>query len=229
GWRIAWTPDFGMFPVDPEVKALTERAALAFQDAGAVVEEVTFRLPRTAYDYAKGWCRAICVDTAIELEMDRRRGFDLVKDHRDELPEEFIYWNEQAAGGDLLNYYAFNAVRTELLDAFEDVFEQYDLILSPTTCCLPVLNADDGNTKGPAEIDGVPVEPLIGFAQTFLVNFTGHPAASVPAGFSENGLPVGLQLIGRKFRDEDVLAAARTFEQLRPWRENDQQSEDAHD
>ena len=110
-------------------------------------------------------------------------------------------------------------MRTELLDAQQDVFDRYDLILSPVTVCLPVKNGTDRNTKGPTEVNGVPVEPLIGFCETFLFNFTGNPAASAPAGLSESGLPVGLQIVGKKFRDADVLAAARTFEELQPWRD----------
>ncbi|MBQ3051233.1 MAG: amidase, partial [Clostridia bacterium] len=80
---------------------------------------------------------------------------------------------------------------------------------------MPPLIENDGNTLGPETVNGTPVNRLIGFAETFLANFTGHPAASVPAGLSHGGLPVGLQIVGKKFRDEDVLAAARTFEQLR--------------
>ena len=91
--------------------------------------------------------------------------------------------------------------------------------MSPTTACLPVPNAADGNTAGPRSIAGVETEPLIGFCETFFANFTGHPAASVPAGLSQSGLPVGMQLIGRRFADGDVLAAAAAFERLRPWRE----------
>lgn len=219
GWRIAFTPDFGVFPVEPEVKAVVERAAHRLEEAGAIVEPVAFSLPRTANEYAEIWNRGICVDTAIELELDRRAGFDLIRDHRDELPEEFIYWNEQVANGGILDYYEFNKARTELLDAQQSVFDRYDIILSPTTACLPVRNAADGDTKGPSEIGGVPVDPLIGFCETFFENMTGNPAASVPAGLSESGLPVGLQIIGKKFRDGDVLAVAKTMEDTSPWRD----------
>ncbi len=218
GWRIAYTPDFGVFPVEPEVERRVEQAALRFREAGAQVEPVTFRIGHSATELAELWCRSICVDTAIELELQRRRGFDLIGDHREELPEEFIYWNEQTAKGGILDYYRFNCIRTELLDAFEDVFSRYDLILSPTTVCLSVKNSGDGNTKGPAFVNGVPSEPLIGFCETFFANFTGHPAASVPAGLSESGLPIGMQLIGRRFRDGDVLAASAAFEEIQPWR-----------
>ncbi len=82
GWRIAYTPDFGMFPVDPEVAAVVENAAMVLKEAGAIVEPVDIRLPRPLEEYTTIWLRSICVDTAIELELDRRNGFDLVKDPR---------------------------------------------------------------------------------------------------------------------------------------------------
>ncbi len=219
GWRIAFTPDFGIFPVEPEVLELVERASNRFKEAGAIVEPVDFHLPRTADEYADIWCRSISVDSTIEIELDKQNGFDLIGDHREELPEEFIYYKEQVAKGGVLDYYKFNCARTELLDAHEDIFEHYDLIISPTACCMPPRNAEDGNTLGPELVNGTPVNRLIGFAETFLANFTGHPAASVPAGFLPNGLPVGMQIVGRKFRDEDVFTAARTFEKLQPWRQ----------
>ncbi len=219
GWRIAFTKDFGNFPVDPEVAETVARAAKRLEDAGAIVEEVDIRFPRPIQEYADLWCRAICVDTAIGLELDRRRGFDLVKDHREELPEEFIYWNELVAKGGIMNYYDFNCLRTEILDVHETLFQTYDILLSPTTACLPVKNTDDRNTLGPETIGGVPVNRLIGYCETFFENFTGNPAASVPAGMSKDGLPIGMQIVGRKFRDEDVLTVAKTFEDIQPWRD----------
>ena len=218
GWRIGYTADFGVFPVDPEVAQLTEQASLRLRDAGAAVEPVSFSLRRSARELAEMWCRSISIDTSIELELSRRKGLDLIKDHREELPEEFILWNERAMASTPMDYYEFNLIRTELLDALETAFEHFDLLLSPVTVCLPVLNVPDRNTLGPNEVNGVPTEPLIGFCETFFSNFTGNPAASVPAGLSRNGLPVGLQIIGRRFRDGDVLAAARAFEELSPWR-----------
>ena len=220
GWRVAYTPDFDVFPVEPEVARIVERAARRFEEAGAVVEPVRFHLSRGAFELSEAWCRSICVDTAIELERDRRNGFDLIRDHREDLPAEFIAWNETVARSGLTDYDEIHLIRTELLDAMEDVFAEYDLLLSPVTACLPVKNAADRNTLGPRSIGGVPVEPLLGWCETFLVNFTGHPAASVPAGLSADGLPVGMQLIGKKYRDADVLAAAKTFEEIQPWRGN---------
>ena len=87
---------------------------------------------------------------------------------------------------------------------------------SATAAALPVPNATDGNTVGPSEIEGVEVDPLIGWCLTYFANFTGHPAASIPAGTAD-GLPVGMQIMGRSGADTDVLAASATFERLRPW------------
>ena len=69
---------------------------------------------------------------------------------------------------------------------------------------------------GPSEINGEAVDPLIGWCLTYPLNFTGHPAASIPAGLVD-GLPVGMQIIGRRYADADVLAASAAFERLRPW------------
>ncbi len=217
GRRIAYTPDFGIFPVDPEIASIVEKAAYSLLEAGALVEQVPFHFNHTSNEYAELWCRSISIDTSIDLELWKKEGLDLLKDHADELPEEFIYWNKKAFESTVLDYRYFNDLRTEMLDAFEDVFQNYDLILSPVTICAPVKNASDGNTKGPVFVNGSRVEQLIGFCETFFANFTGNPAASVPAGFTKNGLPVGMQIIGKKFRDEDVFALSYTYEQLRPW------------
>ena len=67
------------------------------------------------------------------------------------------------------------------------------------------------------EVNGEAVNPLIGWCLTYLINYTGHPAASIPAGLDTQGLPVGLQLVGRRFADDTVLAASAAFERVRPW------------
>lgn len=113
--------------------------------------------------------------------------------------------------------YKFNLARTDILDNFEDIFENYDIIVSPVLCCLPVKNKADRNTKGPEIINGKPVNDLIGWCETFLVNFVGNPAASVPAGLSKSGLPIGMQIIGKRHHDEDVLKAARMIEKISLW------------
>jgi amidase/aspartyl-tRNA(Asn)/glutamyl-tRNA(Gln) amidotransferase subunit A len=110
-------------------------------------------------------------------------------------------------------------IRTEIYDAIQGVLNTHELLVTPTLACMPVDNATDGNTKGPTSVNGEEVDPLIGWCLTYLTNFSGHPSASVPAGLSGN-LPVGMQLIGRRYADTDVLAGAAAFERLRPWKDH---------
>ena len=130
-----------------------------------------------------------------------------------------LEWVEKANRLSGLDFYRNQAIRTEIYNAFQGVLNNFDLLVTPTTASPPVDNANDGNTVGPSSINGVEIDPLLGWAMTFFVNFTGHPAASVPAGLS-NGLPIGMQIIGRRNADSDVLAASAAFERLRPWQEN---------
>ncbi len=103
-------------------------------------------------------------------------------------------------------------MRTEVFDALRSVLDRYDFLVSPTLACLAVDNATDGNTLGPAEIEGEKINRLIGWCMTYLINFIGYPAATVPAGLADNGLPVGMQIVGRRYADADVIAASADFE-----------------
>ena len=216
-WKIAFTYDFDLFPVEEEIKTIVKNAALKLELAGAKVEEVHFNFKHTSNEFAELWCRSISIDTSIDMELWKRDGFDILKDHRDELPEEFIYWNDVAFNSSVMDYRMFNEMRTEILDSQQDIFDKYDIIIAPVTICSPVKNLDDNNTQGPSIVNGKEVEPLIGFCETFFENFTGNPAASIPCGLDSKGLPVGMQIIGKKFRDEDVFAVAHKFEQIMPW------------
>jgi len=111
-------------------------------------------------------------------------------------------------------------MRSEIYDAVQGILGRYDLLVTPTVVCPAVNNADDGNTLGPTSIDGEQIDPLIGWALTYFVNFSGNPAASIPAGFVHDHLPVSMQIIGRRYADSDVLTASAVFERLRPWHQS---------
>lgn len=215
GMKIAYTSDFGMFNHTAPMEQVTRSAAHVFEKLGATVDyDIDFTFTHTANSYADMWCEAICVDTCTDLYMQTLEKYDTHKytDDMEGLPATIDYWHEAVAKSDVYGYRAFNIMRTEIYDQLEKALDKYDLILSPVTTCPPVKNAKEkGQTFGPAYVNGVPSNTIIGFCETFLTNFTGHPSASVPAGFI-GGLPVGLQIIGNRWHDSDVFKAAYNYE-----------------
>jgi amidase/aspartyl-tRNA(Asn)/glutamyl-tRNA(Gln) amidotransferase subunit A len=220
GLRIAYSPNFDVFPVDSRVEHVVRKALMAFEEAGAIVEEVKFGITRSQQELSDLWSRLYMLLNLHAFADMKRTGMDLLGDHRKDFPQEFLFWVEEAKRMSALDYYQDQQVRTEIYHAIQGVMNTYDILITPTLACLPVDNATDGNTVGPSEINGEKVDPLIGWCMTYFLNFTGHPAASIPAGFSEDGLPIGMQIIGRRYGDADVLAASAAFERLRPWQDS---------
>jgi len=219
GWKIAYSPNLDVFPVDPGIADVVAKAARTFEQAGAHVEEIKIGLKRPQKELSDLWCRLITPIMLQSLEGFRDFGIDILKEHRDDLPPELLYWVDQGYKMSALDFFRDQAFRSEVYDVFQAVFDRYHLLLTPTVACPPVDNVGGGNTKGPDEINGEAVDPLIGWCLTYPVNLTGHPAASIPAGMTPDNLPVGMQIIGRRYADADVLAASAAFERLRPWRD----------
>jgi len=163
------------------------------------------------------WSQILGAFNAGLLDGLRQQGLDYFDEHRDEMPEEILYWVERALKLSPLDMYRDQSARTTVYNGIQGLLNEYNLIVTPTMACPPVKNSNDRNTLGPDTINGVPVNRLIGYCMTFFMNYTGHPAATVPAGLDANGLPVGLQIIGNRYADMDVLAASAVFERVRPW------------
>lgn len=219
--NIGFTLDFDLYPeVDANVKRVVTDAVDQISSSGLSgvdVSEIRFSWKHSLDEILKCWAWSISLDTALDLEQWRSEGVDLLKDYREELPEEWIYYNQVAASADIHFMRNFNEIRTDILDNFENVFENYDIIVSPTAVCLPMKLSDGGRCK---EVNGVLMNPetnFISFGETPLVNFVGYPAASIPAGLTKEGLPVGMQAIAPMFHDEDILVLARLVECIHPW------------
>jgi len=219
GWKIAYSPNFDVFPVDERVADVMRQAVKAFEEAGAHVEEVRVGIQRSQRELSDLWCRLIMPLNLAAFETFKQQGLDLLTDHRQDFPPQYLDWLDKSRQMSALDLWHDQERRTEVYDAIQNTLGRYDLLITPTLACLPVENASDGNTMGPTQINGEPVDPLIGWCLTYFINFSGHPAASIPAGLAEGRLPVGMQIIGRRYADADVLAASATFERLRPWHE----------
>jgi amidase/aspartyl-tRNA(Asn)/glutamyl-tRNA(Gln) amidotransferase subunit A len=217
GKRIAYTRNFGVFPMDPRITAVTDKAVLAFAEAGAHVEDVEITINRSHWELSELWCRFVAPKQVAALEGFKREGIDILRDHHDDMPPEFWYWDEIGRKLTVTQFIDDQGVRSEVVDALRTVLDSFDFLISPTLAALPVDNAADGNTLGPAEVNGEKINRLIGWCMTYLINFTGNPAATVPAGFADNGMPVGMQIVGKRYDDAGVIAASAAFERVRPW------------
>ena len=201
GMRLGWSPDFGYAIVDPEVFDTCEHAALAFQGMGSSVEQVDLALDHP-YDTFM---------TIFAANVSVAYGSLLSK--RDELTDYTVKWLEDGAAVTGPEYGAALGQIDIAKAKFDDAFEQYDLLLSPT---MPMTAFPVGDP--PSKIAGQDIDPFWGYVQfTAIINATGFTAATVPCGFSADGLPIGLHIIGRHGDEASVIAASAAFEEARPW------------
>jgi Asp-tRNA(Asn)/Glu-tRNA(Gln) amidotransferase A subunit family amidase len=217
GVKIGYTPDMGGFPVEPEVASIVEDALKIFKTAGAIVEEVKVHLPASPLELSHLWVRLMALlytDTFVGF---KSMGYDLLESHGDSLTPNFRERLLEVNSRSALATLDDQRMRTRVYDAIIDAFDNYDFLISPTLAMSPVKNVSHGLTTVPKEINGVEIEPTIGWCLTFPINFTGHPAASIPCGFTSGNLPVGMQIIGKRHADGDVLALSKAFEALAPW------------
>ena len=218
-YKIGYTFNFGgLFPFpDVEISETFARTIDILQNAGNKTSVAEFKFKYSRTEIEEAWLRGISIDSSIDNALAKRNGFDLIGQHADELPEEFVYWDNIAISSTMMDYRKFHEIRTDILDTHLDAFDDNDIIIAPVCGCLPAKNTADNNTKGPNTISGESIDPLIGFAYTYLENMIGFPAASIPIGLSVNNLPIGLQIIGKRYEDDKVFAIARKIEKLISW------------
>lgn len=206
GLRIAYSADLGYLTVDPEVAAIVGDAAKRFEELGAVVEAAdpglgdsfaAYKVMNAAYQVPKirGRTEAQVAMMDPTLVANARRG-------------------EALSAFDLLEA---GKVRADMAYKMAEFHRRYDLLITPT---LPVPAFDVARNNPPLLDEACGAEDrLYCLFNHFLyqVNYTHQPAASLPCGFTGDGLPVGLQIIGPRLSDHRVLAASRAFESLHPF------------
>ena len=203
GLRVAWSPDLGYALIDPEVREIVTKAAERFGELGCHVEEAHPSLEDP-------WESIVHVIWASAFAGLHLHDLDAVRDQIDPGLVRVIEQGLQLSGAEVAIAYA---QRNDYYHTWRQFMERYDLVLTPT---LPVTAFPAGDDH-PGQIDGQPTTYLSWTAFTYPFNITGQPAASVPCGFDHNGLPIGLQIVGRWRDDVTVLRASAAFEALAPW------------
>jgi amidase len=200
GLRVAWAPDLGgRVPVDPAITAVLEGTVRVVQELGAEVEEDCPDL--TDADEVFRVLRAWIFEASFG---------DLVRRAPDKV-KQTIRWNTELGtaltGADVARA---EMAHTRLHEQVVAFFDRYDVLLAPTTQVLPF----PVEVEYPTEVAGVPQDDYLGWMRACtLVTPTGCPALSMPGGFTPDGLPVGLQVIGPPRADRRVLEIGHAIEQ----------------
>jgi aspartyl-tRNA(Asn)/glutamyl-tRNA(Gln) amidotransferase subunit A len=201
GLRVAYSPDLGRVAVDDEVARVVREAVGAFADLGCEVVEADPSFPDPGAAFA----------ALIALESDLRGMREIVDRHGHEMSPHLVdlitrEWRAE-------DFTDAQTTRKAVVNGMWRFMADFDLLLTPTltTPAFPV------HMQGPERVGGRYVRDTAWLSFTYPFNLTGQPAATVPAGFTADGLPVGLQIVGGHLADGLVLRAAAAFEAARPW------------
>jgi amidase len=204
GLRVGWTADLGgLFPVDPEVVAVTEDAGRLLVRSGAHVfaDHPDLREADDTFRTLRAWHFQAAFGS-------------LLAEHPDGLKPSLaanVRVGESLTGADVARAYA---QRTRLADVAREFFERYDLLVLPVSQVAP-FPADQ---EHPLEVAGQPVTDYLAWMRSaYAITVTGCPAISVPAGHTPSGLPVGVQLVAAHGRDRFLLEVAAAFEAARAY------------
>ena len=202
GWRIALSVDLGFYEVDREVAEHTRAMARWAEAMGAVVEEVSLPWDWGIVDAALTHLRQI-FGTYIAAELGDKG--DLMTHYARAFAEAGLAVRPQ-------EFLAALNVAARVAADLSRLMSRHDLLLCPTNC-IPAVPADFDHSRDTLTINGRLVEPMLGWVMTVPFNMAStHPVLSLPSGYSRSGIPIGVQIVGRSYRDSDVLRAALALE-----------------
>ena len=201
GLRVAWSPDLGYAIVDPQVRQITGEAVKAFAELGCHVEETN-----PGFDNPEDLLQRFFYVNIGAMLQD-------YPDYESKIDPQLLDILREVEGLPAQEYARSILRRSAYFDKVQRFFATYDLLLCPTVAVPPF----QVGIEGPREIAARPVRRRAWFALTPPFNLTGQPAATVPCGFTADGLPIGLQIVGRRFEEATVLRASAAFEAARPW------------
>lgn len=207
GMKIAYSPDLDVFEVEDSIISAVEQSLEEFQESGATVEEVSirhgFKLGELTEALTTTW--SVDILNAIEgiktVQDDKKRKYEPESESLDELVKI-------GKKKEIEDVAAADIVRTEVFDAVQSIFEEYDLLVTPTIGTKPPnlrMNTEDN------------LEWLAECTLAWPFNWTDNPGASVPITTPGRELPTAIQIVGPRYGDENVITASAVFERKKPW------------
>ena len=204
GLRVAWSPNLGFVPmVDKQVSAITAKAARTFEELGCYVEEVS----------DTGFEDTLSIHVPLWLSGLAGMLGKYLPEWESQMDPLLVSWTRIGLTISAVDFVQAQIRRSELRDKLRRFFQRYDLLVTPT---LPIVAFKAGVSSQEGLKDS-PVDFRNWSPFSAIFNLTHVPAASLPAGFTSEGLPVGLQIAGHRFSDLMVLQASAAFEAARPW------------
>ena len=202
GLRIAYSPDLGHARVDPEVAAAVKEAVKVFESCGCHVDETTPAWGPDGPEIGRFFW------TVHEVPLA-----GLLDEWRDQMDPGLVACIEAGQGKTADEYLAMRARKLSYVEQQHRFMADWDLLVTPTVS----VAAFPAERLQPEHWPEHPWDWLQWAEFSYPFNMSGLPAASVPCGFTPDGLPVGMQIVGRRGADGTVLQAAATFERARPW------------
>ncbi len=208
GWKIAYSPDLGFFEVDAQVRKNTEAALDVFRSLGAEVTEVDLGWTHEALDAGLTYLEHLFGASISSV----------LKTHRKQMTDYARIFAEKGKKSKSTDFLWSLEIAGRMYQSLGAVLEKHHVLICPTTAIASVP-AEFDQSKDEVKINRKPVNPMLGWVMTTPFNTMSRcPVLSVPSGRARNGVPTGIQIVGRTYRDVDVMQAGMAFETAAgPW------------
>ncbi|MFC7393537.1 amidase [Scopulibacillus cellulosilyticus] len=204
-FKIGWTLDFGMYEIDSDVREVFLNKIAELESEGLKIEPVQINLQKNLPDFIDYFEQLWTVGLAAGCG-------DLADKHKDKISSGLLKMIERGRKLSAVEFKSLESYRALVWHAMQRIFKDYDILLSPTLA----VTAFDYQLEGPEMINGKQIKPDSDWVMTQIYNLTGHPAISIPIGFNNENLPIGMQAAGRRLGDIELLQFAKWMEIISP-------------
>ena len=204
--KIGYSLDLGYIrAIDPDVEKAVMDSVQKFESLDWEVEHVKFSRMRKIY-----FTYLAIAGAGISYDFK-----DLIEEWRYKLTPTLVKMIDAGANISGFDIQQAEFARRKLDEKFDLYFKEYDILITPTTA-VPAFELGKMN---PTKIAGRTVTPLGWTPYTYIFNLTWHPVASIPCGWSSEGLPIGMQIVGKRYDEKTVLQVSQAFEEIAPWQD----------